>query len=75
MHKILSTPIPAGGFGRPLTSTERRRLRAAGVQPVSERAIVLRHHDSPSVGLLYEPCREPCDGSHYANSCVKLTLA
>jgi len=52
---ILTTTIPAGGWGRPLTSTERRRLRAIVAGPVSERTIVLRRHDSPSLGTLYEP--------------------
>jgi len=53
---ILTTSIPFGGYGRPLTSTERRRLRkAAPGCPVSERMIVLRRHDQPTVGTLYEP--------------------
>lgn len=46
---ILRSPIPTGGFGRPLTSTEARDLG------VSRKCIVLRYADSPSRGIVYRP--------------------
>ena len=54
---VLSRPIPSGGWGRPMTSTERRRLRSLVRWPVSERIRVLRACDSPSRGVLYVPAR------------------
>ena len=41
---ILSSDIPRGGFGRPLTSTERKRLNAAGYIGLSHQSIVVRAH-------------------------------
>ena len=55
MLDILTTSIPSGGWGRALTSTERRRLRELVPHPVSERTIVVRRGDQPTVGTLYEP--------------------
>lgn len=54
---ILRSTIAPGGFGRPLTSTERRSLRALGWR-VSERAIVVRaSFDRPNAGTVYFPAR------------------
>ena len=47
-RKILNSEIPAGGFGRPLTSTE---SRAVGVPRGS---IVLRCFDSEHRGQIYQ---------------------
>ena len=51
-HKILNSEIPAGGFGRPLTSTE---SRAVGVPRGS---IVLRCFDSEYRGQVYRRVKD-----------------
>lgn len=57
---ILRSPIPLGGFGRPLTSTERADLRAYGWRRVSERAIVVRDiRDNGLLGVVYYPIQNP----------------
>jgi hypothetical protein len=53
---ILTRSIPAGGFGRSLTATECRRLRAQGYR-LSRRWIVVRHADRDHLGIVYQPSR------------------
>ncbi len=53
-YPILSKPIPEGGFGRSLTSTEVRKLRACGVPKVSTRCVVVQA-GAPHIGTLYRP--------------------
>ena len=67
---ILQRDIPRGGYGRDLTSTERRDLRKhrASQEVVSNRAIVLRDHDSPSLGTVYNPL----PGGGYGRTCHHL---
>ncbi len=54
---ILTKPIPAGDFGRPLTSLECQRLRAIG-HKLNTQWIVVRHADNPTLGILYRPGRQ-----------------
>lgn len=52
---ILRSPIPPGGFGRPLTKAERAALRALG-RRISNRARVLQEtHGTPRFGIVYQP--------------------
>ena len=51
---ILRSEIPAGGFGRELTSTEARELRAAGYS-VPRGSAVLRAHGLSTRGYFYRP--------------------
>jgi len=51
--KILRAEIPAGAYGRRLTSTEIRDIRAAGKR-VSNRAIVQQNR-APPLGIVYNP--------------------
>ena len=51
---ILLSRIPADGFGRAITRTERNSLIAAGVT-VPTRTRVVRAHGSDYVGALYAP--------------------
>jgi len=51
--KILRSEIPAGAYGRSLTSTELRDIRAAG-HSVSSRAIVQQNRAS-HLGVVYNP--------------------
>lgn len=51
---VLRSPIPDSGWGRQLTSTEIRDLRALGFRRLS-RCIVLRYCGSPWVGRVYRP--------------------
>ena len=61
---ILNSPIPFGGFGRKLTSTECKKLRANG-HKCSETWIVTRAYDSPHNGIVYYPCKT--GGYNHAN--------
>ena len=49
---VLNSEIPAGAWGRSLTSAECKRIRAQGYS-CSERWIVSRAYDSPDNGILY----------------------
>ena len=60
---ILRKRIPQGGFGRPLTSTERRELRALGMS-CSNKCIVVQAHGDPYSGIVYNPC--PTGGYSHA---------
>lgn len=52
---ILDAEIPFGGFGRPLTAEERKKLVSAGVS-CGERHIVVRVDlTTPRLGRLYKP--------------------
>lgn len=53
---ILNSEIPAGGYGRTLTSAELSNLRKSG-RPCSRGWIVLRYADSPTRGIVYRPAR------------------
>ena len=56
-HPVLTSVIPAhAGYGRPLTSTERKRLIALGVS-VPVRTRVVRAFGSEYHGALYGPAR------------------
>ena len=50
---ILTREIPMGG--RNLTSTEQKRIRAAGYP--CGRWFVVRAYASPNHGIVYKPCR------------------
>lgn len=50
---ILNRRVPAGGFGRDLTSTERRSIRRAG-HSVSNDAIVVQA-GADDRGIVYNP--------------------
>ena len=57
---VLDKPIPDGGYGRPMTLTEVRRLRRMmkSQKPelrVSNAAIVLRCFGNPDLGVVYNP--------------------
>jgi hypothetical protein len=65
---VLNSRIPAGGFGRPLTSTERRALRSAGYA-VATRAIVVSD-GADHIGNVYNP-----DGqSRFANAGIRVSM-
>lgn len=51
---VLRSVVPAGGYGRSLTATELRGLRAAGVT-APRGSIVLRAHGLEHRGHLYRP--------------------
>jgi hypothetical protein len=55
-HPVRTQPIPKGFPGRNLTRTECARLRARGHR-CSPRDIVMRHADSPSLGIVYRPAQ------------------
>jgi len=54
--EVLNSEIPRGGFGRRLTSSECKNIRAEG-HSCSETWIVTRAYDSPDHGILYYPCK------------------
>lgn len=51
--KILRSEIPAGAYGRKLTSTEIREIRASGHR-ISGRAIVQQNR-AAHLGIVYNP--------------------
>lgn len=53
---VLNSSIPFGGFGRHLTSSECKNLRAAG-HKCSTSWIVVRAFDSANDGIVYYPCK------------------
>lgn len=54
-QKVLNSPIPFGGWGRLLTSTEVQSLKKLGYR-VTRRFVVIRiAHDEDSRGIVYEP--------------------
>ncbi|OQC35219.1 MAG: hypothetical protein BWX64_02550 [Acidobacteria bacterium ADurb.Bin051] len=62
---VLNAPIPAGGFGRALTSAERAELRALGWRRVSERAIVVREvANLDHIGVVYYPATDPAEHAY-----------
>jgi hypothetical protein len=65
-HPVLNSPIPQGFYGRNLTSTECKALRALGVR-CSERYIVTRHAESAHYGIIYKPSHQ---GSGFDNTGV-----
>ena len=65
-HAILRRPIPQGGFGRSLTETECRALRAKGVSCSRRWIVVRRVFDINSLGILYYPA----PGGGYNNAGV-----
>ena len=70
---VLTRVIPPGGFGRLLTSAERRRLRALG-WVVSERAIVVRSGPHRLLdGIVYRPNPRRLGGG-FNHSGVYVTL-
>lgn len=63
--EILRGPIPAGGFGRPLTSIERNDLRVLGWRRVSNRARVVREvSDCDCFGVVYYPVANPTEHAY-----------
>ena len=54
--RILNKPIPQGGFGRRLTSSEIKKIRANGWK-CGKNWIVVRAYDSSSAGIVYSPCK------------------
>jgi hypothetical protein len=54
LNGILSAPVNAGGFGRPLNALEMKRLRAAGMS-CGKKWAVLQAYGRNDRGLLYRP--------------------
>ena len=69
---VLVRDIPAGGFGRPLTATERRAARALGWS-LSERAIVVRASGRADLGVVYNPAPRRLGGG-YDNAGIYVEL-
>ena len=63
---VLNSEIPTGG--RDLTSSECKKIRAAG-HSCSTRWSVERAYDSPDHGILYKPC--PTGGRDHAGIYVE----
>jgi hypothetical protein len=54
---ILRSPIPTGGFGRKLTSTERRDLRSSGVAAKLGGIVIRSSSDAEWRGYVYNPAK------------------
>ena len=61
-YKILNREIPFGGFGRKLTSSELKALRAEGIRGLSNDSIVVQQ-GSAEFGQVYIPSKPSGYGS------------
>ena len=55
---VLRKPIPVGGFGRTLTSTECRDLRTLGWSCSTSWIVVRQVSNMPHLGIVYQPGHE-----------------
>jgi hypothetical protein len=63
---VLNSPIPTGGFGRALTSSECRRLRALGWSCSTRWIVVRQVHDLDRLGIVYAPAA----GRSWSHACI-----